>query len=219
MSDLLTAGEYKAIAETMSVGGNAFIDGVSRPGDLGQDVPDHQPRHRQELARVAACGKADVDLAVRKAREAFEDGRWRGPPRPSVSGADGVRQADRAQPARVGGAREPGQRQAGRRVPDDRRPRDDQHHPLARGADRQDLRQHGPVGQGALALVVREPIGVVGCVLPWNFPLLMMAWKIGPALAAGCSVIVKPAEETSLTALRLAELPSRPACRPASSMS
>jgi gamma-glutamyl-gamma-aminobutyraldehyde dehydrogenase len=63
-----------------------------------------------------------------------------------------------------------------------------------------------PVGQGAVALVVREPIGVVGCVLPWNFPLLMMAWKIGPALAAGCSVIVKPAEETSLTALRLAEL-------------
>ena len=63
-----------------------------------------------------------------------------------------------------------------------------------------------PVGQGAMALVVREPIGVVGCVLPWNFPLLMMAWKIGPALAAGCSVIVKPAEQTSLTALRLAEL-------------
>ena len=63
-----------------------------------------------------------------------------------------------------------------------------------------------PVGQGAMALVVREPIGVVGCVLPWNFPLLMMAWKIGPALASGCSVIVKPAEETPLTALRLAEL-------------
>jgi gamma-glutamyl-gamma-aminobutyraldehyde dehydrogenase len=57
-----------------------------------------------------------------------------------------------------------------------------------------------------MALVVREPIGVVGCVLPWNFPLLMMGWKIGPALASGCSVIVKPAEETSLTALRLAEL-------------
>ena len=77
-----------------------------------------------------------------------------------------------------------------------------------------------PVGEGAMALVVREPIGVVGCVLPWNFPLLMMAWKIGPALAAGCSVIVKPAEETSLTALRLAELRlrgrhsgRRPQCR------
>jgi gamma-glutamyl-gamma-aminobutyraldehyde dehydrogenase len=55
-------------------------------------------------------------------------------------------------------------------------------------------------------MILREPIGVVGLVLPWNFPLLMLAWKIGPALAAGCSVIVKPAEETSLTALRVAEL-------------
>jgi gamma-glutamyl-gamma-aminobutyraldehyde dehydrogenase len=55
-------------------------------------------------------------------------------------------------------------------------------------------------------MVVREPVGVVGLVLPWNFPLLMLAWKIGPALAAGCSVIVKPALETSLTTLRVAEL-------------
>ena len=54
--------------------------------------------------------------------------------------------------------------------------------------------------------MVREPIGVVGAVLPWNFPILMLAWKIGPALAAGCSVIVKPAEQTSMTALRVAEL-------------
>ena len=57
-----------------------------------------------------------------------------------------------------------------------------------------------------VTVAVREPIGVVGLVLPWNFPLLMLAWKIGPALAAGCSVVVKPAEETSLTALRVAEL-------------
>ena len=55
-------------------------------------------------------------------------------------------------------------------------------------------------------MIVREAVGVVGLVLPWNFPLLMLAWKIGPALAAGCSVVVKPAQETSLTALRLAEL-------------
>ena len=54
--------------------------------------------------------------------------------------------------------------------------------------------------------MVREPIGVVGLVLPWNFPLLMLAWKIGPALASGCSVVVKPAEQTSLTTLRVAEL-------------
>ncbi|MGH6915476.1 MAG: aldehyde dehydrogenase family protein, partial [Geminicoccales bacterium] len=66
--------------------------------------------------------------------------------------------------------------------------------------------QVAPVGDNAVAMVVREPVGVVACVLPWNFPILTLAWKIGPALAAGNSVIVKPAEETSMTALRIAEL-------------
>ncbi len=63
-----------------------------------------------------------------------------------------------------------------------------------------------PVGDDAMALIVREPVGVVGAVLPWNFPLLIAAWKIGPALAAGNSVVLKPSKQTSLTALRLAEL-------------
>jgi len=66
--------------------------------------------------------------------------------------------------------------------------------------------QVSPPSNDHIALVVREPIGVVGLVLPWNFPLLMLAWKIGPALAAGCTLVVKPSEETSLTALRVAEL-------------
>jgi len=66
--------------------------------------------------------------------------------------------------------------------------------------------QTAPVGEDALSIIVREPVGVVGLVLPWNFPLLMLAWKIGPALAAGNSVVVKPAEQTTLTALRVAEL-------------
>jgi aldehyde dehydrogenase (NAD+)/gamma-glutamyl-gamma-aminobutyraldehyde dehydrogenase len=63
-----------------------------------------------------------------------------------------------------------------------------------------------PTGEDALALITHEPIGVVGIVLPWNFPLLMAAWKLGPALASGCSVVVKPAEQTSLSILKLAEL-------------
>jgi gamma-glutamyl-gamma-aminobutyraldehyde dehydrogenase len=57
-------------------------------------------------------------------------------------------------------------------------------------------------------MIIREPVGVAACVLPWNFPLMMLAWKIGPALSAGNSVIVKPAEQTSMTALRVAELAS-----------
>jgi gamma-glutamyl-gamma-aminobutyraldehyde dehydrogenase len=63
-----------------------------------------------------------------------------------------------------------------------------------------------PTGNAAVTMVVREAIGVVGLVLPWNFPLLMLAWKIAPSLAAGCSIVVKPAKETTLSALRVAEL-------------
>lgn len=65
--------------------------------------------------------------------------------------------------------------------------------------------QLSPSGDDAVGMIVREPAGVVACVLPWNFPLMTLAWKIGPALAAGNSVIVKPAEQTSMTALRVAE--------------
>ena len=57
-----------------------------------------------------------------------------------------------------------------------------------------------------MAMIVREAVGVVACILPWNFPLLMLAWKLGPALAAGNCLIVKPAEQTPLTALYLAQL-------------
>lgn len=63
-----------------------------------------------------------------------------------------------------------------------------------------------PIGSERIAMVVRQPIGVVGLVLPWNFPLLMAAWKIGPALAAGCSIVLKPAQETTLSTLKLAEI-------------
>ena len=63
-----------------------------------------------------------------------------------------------------------------------------------------------PTAESTVALIVKEPIGVVGLVLPWNFPLLMAAWKLAPALAAGCSAVLKPAEQTPLTALRLGEL-------------
>lgn len=80
MSDLLTAGEYKAIAASMTIGGNAFIDGIARPAASGETFLTTNPATGQQLARVAACGQADVDLAVRKARDAFEDGCWRGQP-------------------------------------------------------------------------------------------------------------------------------------------
>jgi gamma-glutamyl-gamma-aminobutyraldehyde dehydrogenase len=207
MSDVLTAHEYKAIAGTMTIGGNAFIDGIARPALSGETFSTTNPATGQELARVAACGKADVDLVVRKAREAFEDGRWR-----NQAPAERKR-------VLIGFAKLIERNRHELAVLESL----DSGKPVAEcqtidiPETVNTIRWHAelidkiydstaPVGQGAMALVMREPIGVVGCVLPWNFPLLMMAWKIGPALAAGCSVIVKPAEETSLTALRLAEL-------------
>lgn len=207
MSDLLTAGEYKAIAASMAIGGNAFIDGIARPALSGETFPTTNPATGQVLAKVAACDKADVDLAVCKAREAFEDGRWcRQPPaerKRVLIGFAKLIERNRHELAVLESL------DSGKPVAECQTI--DVHETV------NTIRWHAelidkiydstaPVGQGAVALVVREPIGVVGCVLPWNFPLLMMAWKIGPALAAGCSVIVKPAEETSLTALRLAEL-------------
>jgi acyl-CoA reductase-like NAD-dependent aldehyde dehydrogenase len=63
-----------------------------------------------------------------------------------------------------------------------------------------------PTGHESLALITREPAGVVGAIVPWNFPLLMASWKLGPALATGNSVVLKPSEKSPLTALRVAEL-------------
>ena len=69
-----------------------------------------------------------------------------------------------------------------------------------------DLSFPAPRGKRITAYTRREPVGVVGAIIPWNFPLLMSAWKIGPALTTGCTIVLKPAEETPLTALRMAEL-------------
>ncbi|MBE7183259.1 MAG: aldehyde dehydrogenase [Methylobacterium mesophilicum] len=207
MSDLLTAGEYKAIAASLSIGGNAFIDGVSRPAISGETFDTVNPATGEKLGTVASCAKADVDFAVEKARLAFDDGRWR-----NLAPAERKRvliefskliERNRHELSVLESL------DSGKPVAECQTI--DVHETV------NTIRWHAelidkiydntaPVGNNAVALVVREPIGVVGCVLPWNFPLLMLAWKIGPALAAGCSVIVKPAAETSLTALRLAEL-------------
>ncbi|MDQ0474185.1 aldehyde dehydrogenase [Labrys wisconsinensis] len=207
MGDLLTAAEYAALAGTISFPSNAFINGAFRPSASGKTFETRNPATGELLAEVAACDAADVDYAVGKARQAFDDGRWhlRSPgERKAVLLAFArllernrhelavMESLDSGKPVRECQTID---------IPDTI-------HTLRWHAELIDkiYDNTAPVGSSALTLVVREPIGVVGCVLPWNFPLLMLAWKIGPALAAGCSVIVKPAEQTSLTALRVAEL-------------
>lgn len=207
MSDLLTNAEYTALATSISFPSNAFINGAFKPAISGETFTTSNPATGEALTEVASCSAEDVDYAVSKAKEAFDDGRWR-------LLAPGERKAvllrfakllernrhelavleslDSGKPVRECQLVD---------VPDTI-------HTLRWHAELIDkLYDHtAPVGNNALTMVVREPIGVVGCVLPWNFPLLMLAWKIGPSLAAGCSLVVKPAEQTSLTTLRVAEL-------------
>ena len=207
MTDLLTAAEYAAIAETLSFSGNAFIDGAFRPAASGKTFPTVNPATGKTLAEVAACDADDVDFAVAKAKEAFDDGRWR-------QLAPAERKAVLLKLAKL--MEENRNELAVLESLDSGKPiREcqtvdvpDTIHTIRWHAELIDkiYDSTAPVATSALALVVREPIGVVGLVLPWNFPLLMLAWKIGPALASGCSVIVKPAEQTSLTTLRVAEL-------------
>ncbi len=207
MHEPLTAAEYKAIAAGLQFPTNAFVDGAFRPANAGKTFKTINPATGETLAEVAACDASDVDYAVAKAREAFDDGRWR-----NQSPAERkavllhfakllernrhelavMESLDSGKPIRECQTVD---------VPDTI-------HTIRWHAELIDklYDNTAPVGANALTMIVREPIGVVGCVLPWNFPLLMLAWKIGPALAAGCSVIVKPAQETSLTTLRVAEL-------------
>ncbi len=207
MSDVLTFDEYKAIASSLDYPTSAFINGRFQSAKSGKTFDTINPATGEILAKLAACNSEDIDLAVSKAREAFDQGRW-----------SKLHPADRKQTLiRLAKLIKRNQHElavlesldSGKPVSDCATvdiPETIQC--LIWHAETIDkiYDQTAPTGDDAIAMIVREPVGVVGCVLPWNFPLLMMAWKISPALAAGNSVIVKPAEQTSLTALRIAEL-------------
>ena len=207
MSDLLTKEEYKAIASGLSMPTQAFVDGSFRPAKSGKTFDTLNPATGDVLAKVAACGAEDVGFAVQKARDAFEDGRW-SRLHPGERKAVLIRLAKLIQR----NARELAvveSLDSGKTIYDcETVDVPETIHCIKWHAELIDkiYDQVSPASDDHIAMVVREPVGVAGLVLPWNFPLLMLAWKIGPALAAGCSVIVKPAEETSLTALCVAEL-------------
>ena len=204
---LLTAAQYAALAQSIKLPTQAFVDGTFRPALSGKTFETTNPATGQTLAQIAACGPEDVDVAVAAAKAAYEDGRW-SRLSPGERKHILLRFADLLE--------QNAHELAVMETLDSGKPiRECQNtdvpeaiHTIRWHAELIDkIYDHtAPVGTNALALVVREPIGVVGLVLPWNFPLLMLAWKIGPSLAAGCSIVVKPAKETTLTALRVAEL-------------
>jgi gamma-glutamyl-gamma-aminobutyraldehyde dehydrogenase len=197
------------IASKPSFRTNAFIDGQFQPARSGARFATENPATGQPLAEIAAGDVADIDAAVAAARRAFEDGRWsrRSPAdRKDVllHFAD-LLEANAEELAMLDSL------EAGKPITDCR----DVDVPdairtfrwFAEAIDKV-FDAVAPTGPEALGLIVREPVGVVGAVVPWNFPLLMATWKVAPALAAGNSVIVKPAELTSLSTIRMAEIAS-----------
>ncbi len=184
-----------------------LIDGKWRDSVSGKTFETLNPATEEVIAEVAEGDAADVDLAVKAARKAFDSGPWR-----AMDARDRGRLINRLADL----IEENIDELAELETLDNGKPISEARHgdlPLvvdtfryyAGWADK----LHGqtiPVRGKYFSYTKREPVGVVGQIIPWNFPMMMVAWKWAPALAAGCTIVLKPAEQTPLTALRLGEL-------------
>ena len=194
-------------ASTLRFDGRALINGERMPARDGQTFDSLSPVDGRLLTAVARCGQADIDAAVAAARMAFEDKRWAGK-------SPALRKRILIKFAELIVAH--GDELALTETLDMGKPLK-----YAKGVDVNSaancIRWYGeavdkvydeiaPTPSNSLALITREPVGVVGVIVPWNYPMIMAAWKIAPALAAGNSVVLKPSEKSPLTALRLGEL-------------
>ncbi len=194
-------------ATALRVDGRCVIEGRRRDAQDGRAFDKHSPIDGRRLGTVARGGAAEVDAAVDSARAAFADGRWAGRA-PSARKKVLKRFADTILAAKEELALletldmgKPIQFSLSVDVPSTARC-------IAWYAEAVDkvYDEIAPTGATALALITREPMGVIGAIVPWNYPMIMAAWKLGPALAAGNSVVLKPSEKSPYTALRLAEL-------------
>jgi gamma-glutamyl-gamma-aminobutyraldehyde dehydrogenase len=194
-------------AAALAIDGRALIDGQRRDATSGETFDCISPIDGRVLGPVARGAAADIDAAVKSARAAFEDRRWCGKA-PAVRKKILQRFADKILAAREELALletldmgKPIQHAMAVDVPSTART-------IAWYAEAVDkiYDEIAPTPASALALITREPVGVVGAIVPWNYPMIMAAWKLGPALAAGNSVVLKPSEKSPLTAMRLAEL-------------
>ena len=201
--------DYKIIAKKIKFEGRAFIDGKYVDSIDGKKFENINPATGETLCSVAKCNHKDVDLAVKVSRKVFENGVWsRSTPehRKEVL----LKFADLL--------RKHGDENSVLECVDTGKLIGDCINEVANDAPMHfqwygELidKVFGKVGAtdpSITSLVIKEPIGVVAGVVPWNFPLMMAVWKTAPALAAGCSIIIKPAEDTPLTALRVAKLAS-----------
>ncbi len=209
MSDqtVRTREYWSRLASTIEPRHELWIDGGFRSSRSGEHLDCRNPATGELLAEVAAAGEADVDLAVAAARRAFEDGRWRGLA-PSQRKAVLLVLADLVR-THADELALLDSLDAGKLIADTSTIDIPGSAAIlqwyAETADKQ-YGEVAPTGSTDLALVTREPVGVVAAVVPWNFPLEMAIWKLAPALVTGCSVVLKPAEESPLSVLRFAEL-------------
>ncbi len=185
-----------------------LIDGAHAPAADGRTFETLDPATARPITTVAQAGPEDVDRAVQAARRALENGPWR-----SLSAADRGRAISRL----AGLIEDSADELAELEALDNGKPvklaklvdvaSSVAHFHHFAGWPERTFGETIPVRQPDMLCYTRkEPVGVCGQIIPWNFPLLMAAWKLGPALAAGCTVVLKPAEQTPLSALRLGEL-------------
>jgi acyl-CoA reductase-like NAD-dependent aldehyde dehydrogenase len=199
--------DWHARAAALAINGQAFIDGRYVAAASGETFDDVTPIDGRVIARVASTDQADVERAVAAARRAFDSGVWsRQSPRERKRVLQRFAELILAH----------GDELALLETLDMGKPISDSlavdipatARCIAWYAEAVDkvYDEIAPTAHDQLALITREPIGVVAAIVPWNFPLIMAAWKIGPALAAGNSFILKPSEKSPLSAIRLAAL-------------
>ena len=209
MTDLksLKRDDWLARAAALTPRAEAFIDGRFVPAASGRTFTDIGPRNGRPIAEVAEADATDVDRAVTAATGAFEDRRWadqspKNRKRVLLRLAELIR-GDREGLALIESV------DVGKPIRDtlavDVPSCATTFQWYAEAIDKV-YGEIGQTGPEALSLVTREPVGVVAAIVPWNYPLIITAWKVGPALAAGNSVVLKPASQSPLSALRLAEL-------------
>jgi gamma-glutamyl-gamma-aminobutyraldehyde dehydrogenase/4-guanidinobutyraldehyde dehydrogenase/NAD-dependent aldehyde dehydrogenase len=196
-----------ALASELDLRTQAFVNGELVDSVSGETFPCVSPSSGQVIAEIASCDEADVDRAVGHARAAFESGVW-SRIAPKARKQVLLRFAELVS--------EHADELALLETLDMGKPiRDAQRVDIPLSAEC--IAYYGeaidkvydevaPTPESSVVMIVKEPLGVVAAVVPWNFPTLMATWKLGPALATGNSVILKPAEQSPLTAIRLGEL-------------
>ncbi len=190
--------------------GQLFIDGAWCAAHAGALMDVIDPASEQVFAQVASAQARDVDAAVRAARRAFDTGPW-----PRLSGCERARVLR----AMAVALREQLEALARLEVRDNGKPLPEARWDVGDAAgcfeyyaglaEQEDKRgaEHLDLPDGRFSSrVTRQPVGVVGAIIPWNYPLLMAAWKLAPALAAGCTVVLKPSELTPMSALELVRI-------------